>query len=63
MIYAKYVEGQFIKCPFCSDEQDGPVEDFVVPGKIGEPYRDECYNCGEKFYVTEVSSKQYEITD
>lgn len=46
--------GDTLRCPKCHVEQDeGLVDNYVVPGKFGEASRaeDTCFECGTEFSV------------
>lgn len=50
-----YSKGDKIKCPHpeCGEEQEGVVEDFVVPGRVGgeSMSEEQCGHCDEYFTV------------
>lgn len=56
-------KGDTVRCPLCNTAQEGPVEDFVVPGYIGEASEaeDDCWSCGAHFTVTCVEVDQFEV--
>lgn len=45
--------GAIIHCPHCGEPQDGPVEDYVIPGHTGEKSRatEQCVECGDFYSV------------
>lgn len=55
--------GDTLKCPLCNKVQEGPVEDYVVPGRIGESseQEDECWDCGASFTVICIAADVYEV--
>lgn len=56
--------GDKVACPNCGYIHDEPVDDFVVPGYIGERSRatSYCDECDELFSVVRVSEKHYVLT-
>lgn len=57
-------KGEFVNCPHCGEEQEGTVEDFVVPGKSGyaSECEDQCWSCDEFFIVSYfVEDDEYEV--
>lgn len=56
-------KGETLRCPMCGKPQEGPVEDYVVPGCIGEASEceDDCESCGAGFTVICVAKDQYEV--
>lgn len=46
-------KGEIIRCPNCTDPQEGVVEEYVVPGWAGQESArvHDCVNCDAEFYV------------
>jgi hypothetical protein len=59
-----YQKGQKIKCPHCGQEQEEPVEDFVIPGRTGPESMtsNECFECTEEFDVEYVGNDTYQVS-
>lgn len=59
----KLLRGATLHCPACGKPQEGKVEDFVVPGRIGSSSEaeDECDGCNAAFSVTCVAVDQFEV--
>lgn len=45
--------GELLKCPHCSKAQESPVEDYVVPGRVGHSSatKEQCEHCDEWFSI------------
>jgi len=55
-------KGEKVVCPYCNSVQEDPVEDFVIPGKIGTESIAECYDCDGIFYVTAFDDGTFEVS-
>lgn len=55
--------GELVTCPHCGGQQEEPVEDFVIPGRVGDSsfYASECDHCDEKFSVKMTSVGVYVV--
>lgn len=55
--------GEKFCCPLCGAQQEGNIEDYVVPGYVGEASQaeDECDECGAAFSVTCINVGQFEV--
>jgi len=51
-------------CPHCKVQQEGPVEDYVIPGYVGSASRatTDCDSCYEDFTVETLANGTFEIT-
>ena len=58
------LKGDLVTCPHClRNQEDSPVEDFVVPGKIGQLCAEECCWCYAEFHVTQLNyTLAYEVS-
>jgi hypothetical protein len=55
--------GDLVQCPYClKNQEDSPVEDFVVPMRHGQPNAEPCAFCHEYFHVTQLDRTTYEVT-
>lgn len=45
--------GELLKCPHCLKNQESPVEDYVVSGRVGSSSatKDQCEHCDEWFSI------------
>lgn len=59
----KLRRGDTVNCPLCGKPQEGKVEDYVVPGFVGErsEHEDECFECTACFTVICTAVDQYEV--
>ena len=62
----KLKTGDKVVCPHCNEtygEDEGLVEDFVIPRKIGQESRanEQCVYCDEWFSVTRISDNEFEV--
>lgn len=58
--------GDELRCPHCGELQEGPVEDFTIPGRIGVASSgapEQCWNCDKFFQVTYLGHGRYEVED
>ncbi len=64
MSTVKYTAGQMPTCPECHRELEGPVEDYVIPGKIGpaSASEDMCGWCDAEFTVERTGENEYTLT-
>lgn len=58
-----YQKGQLIACPHCQKEQEAPVEDLVIPGRVGADSRatTDCEWCFADFSVETLADGRYEV--
>jgi hypothetical protein len=57
-----YGGGEYPLCPHCgAGQEDGPVEDYVVPGILGMWESHECVNCDEVFRVCALADGFFEV--
>ncbi len=56
--------GDKVPCPDCGYVHDECVDDFVIPGHIGERSRaaSQCDECDASFSVVRVSETHYVLT-
>ncbi len=57
-------QGSLLRCPWCDEEQDHNVEDYVVftaPCGQESMNEDQCDHCHEWVRVTKVEPNKYEI--
>lgn len=61
----KLLRGAKITCWNCGKQQDDKVEDYVVPGRIGQPsgQEHECPWCEAYFTVECTAVDQYQVTN
>lgn len=59
----KLIQGDVVRCPSCGEQQEGKVEDYVVPGRVGHSSKaeDQCIDCYARFAVICTSPGQYEV--
>jgi hypothetical protein len=59
----KYTRGQFIKCENCGEDLEDPVQDHVIPGRIGPNSRaeSECFGCGWTCTVQKDADLSYDV--
>lgn len=57
--------GEKIACPACGKEQEDPVEDYVIPGRIGDQSTQihECPWCDAKFSVEHTGQGKYIVEE
>lgn len=55
--------GDKMLCPHCRKEQEGLVDDYVVPGKVGgfSAAYDECGYCNGEFRVEKVANDVFVV--
>jgi hypothetical protein len=53
--------GDRLPCPHCGTHQEEPVEDFVIPGKLGASSRvkSDCFDCYKYFTVETMPSGDF----
>jgi transcriptional regulator NrdR family protein len=53
-----------VHCPHCNQEQEDPVQDFVVPARIGPASRRiaECGWCSERFSIERNPDTSFTIS-
>ncbi|HFS8928971.1 TPA: hypothetical protein ACH1VU_006247 [Pseudomonas aeruginosa] len=56
--------GELLKCPHCSKAQESPVEDYVVPGRVGSSSatKEQCEHCDEWFTIECVAPGSFIVT-
>lgn len=60
----KLTDGDLVKCPHCGKAQEEPVQEFVIPGRIGEASvsNNECIWCDRAFSVEKVSAAEFLVS-
>lgn len=56
--------GQSLACPHCNADQGEQVEDFVIPGRVGEASActDSCCSCSAIFRVTCIEPGKFLVS-
>ncbi len=65
MASVTYKAGQHPACPRCGKVQEAPVDEYVIPGRIGtsSAVEDECGWCDVNFRVERTTPETYTLTD
>lgn len=58
-----YKSGQKIVCEKCNETLDDPVDDFVIPGRVGSKSRsdDQCGYCDWEFSVERNKDGTFDV--
>ena len=59
-------KGDKLVCPWCDAEQECPVEDAVIPGKVGIASiggNERCNDCDKWVSVEYLGNNKYDVTE
>ena len=59
-----YIQGQVPTCPHCAKALEDPIEDYVVPNRIGPAsrFKGDCGWCCGEFYVERIDDSNFTLT-
>jgi hypothetical protein len=56
--------GEKFECPKCGEEWESPIEDYTIPGTVGEASRGEhelCSGCNVPYTICRLNADEYEV--
>lgn len=59
----KYQLSELIHCPHCKKDQEGPAQDWVIPGRIGtaSSAKEQCGYCDKWFSALRNNHGEIEV--
>lgn len=56
--------GENCICPHCGADFEEAIEDFAIPGRIGEASKasTDCFECDKWFTVEQISENEFRMT-